>query len=197
MSLMEVMIVITIITFITTLAISRFQPQSSPIKDLTRNLKLLSLELYHSAKIKNKTYRLVIDMGSTDTPLSERKNMYWVESSDKKNAALLDTTDDNEEPGQDEESEEKKDPTFSRDEEILKEPVVLPDELRISDVEVLGKEKTDIGKVYIYYFPHGWVQESMIHLKYNESEWTIGIRAIGGKTEVIGEYISLRDLVRN
>lgn len=112
------------------------------IKRVSRNLAGASQFLYTQAILKQKTYRLVID-------LSEQK--YWVEST---GSPVLFKKEELNSQGK-----------YQRDKEIQPKDISLPNQVFFQKVYSarLGKN-FESGKVPVYFFPHGYVDPVVIQL---------------------------------
>src|SRR5579863_7602896 len=75
-TLIEILFVLGIITFIVAIAIPKLgRTLGTQLRATTRKIMTLDNELHHFARIKNKTYRLVIQFGDPD-----HKSKFYVES---------------------------------------------------------------------------------------------------------------------
>jgi general secretion pathway protein H len=198
---MEMMIVLIIAGFFIGYGANKLGDRSSNLKSTVRHFSTLTKKLRDRARVDNKTYRLVFDM-----PIDKKKEQsYWIESTNK--VALLLNEDDREELEkniQEIESADGKEKIkpdaqgFVIDTRVLKNtPVYLPDGLYFESIELDGDpiEKLSSGRVYIYFFPQGFVQGSAIHLTNRESlNWTLSLQGITGRVDVIPEFQSLEDL---
>lgn len=194
-----------IIAAIVTMALPRLGGRSSEIKSTVRKLAILSRDLRSRAKLNNATYRLVIDMGdseSENTNNEKKKTTYWVERAqgeilndyDPKNPPQL-HTEKNTEKNKDQE-ENQPAPPFSPDPKVFKKPQELPDGLIIESVELATfDEPVSSGLVYIHYLPTGFVDEAAIHLKHGEKiAWTLATEPLTGRMDILNEDRRLQDL---
>lgn len=201
-SLIEVMIVLIIIGLFMTVGARKFVNRSTEMKSAVRKFSAVARKLRNKARINNRTYRLVFDLPQE----SNKQQSYWIEATDK--TALLLNSEQREELSealeQDSNSKERDenqpppDPQgFAPDSEIIKQsPATLPDGLYFESVELDGDpvEKVDTGRVYIYFFPQGYVQASAIHLTNRDSlNWTLVIRGLTGQVDIYTRYRSLSD----
>src|SRR5690606_9525497 len=67
----------------------------------------------------------------------------------------------------------------------------LPEGVKLMDVWVQGMDKPATeGPVYLYFFPHGYTQDALIHLADADGRvFTVKIYALTGRTRIIGEYV--------
>jgi len=144
---------------------------------------------------------LVISMADVSPQGDETHHQYWVESAVKKGIVFSSQSEENQDVSQlskEELKKKQKQTGFQLDRRILKDPVVLPGEIEFQDVEIAGEEEPlTTDKVYIYYRPQGLVDESVIHLRLvddNETQWTVAINPLTGDADVVGRYMSLKDI---
>lgn len=202
-TLLEVIITVAIIAAIVAMAFPRLGGRNSEIKSTVRKLAILSRDLRSRAKLNNATYRLVIDMGdseSASTNNNKIKTTYWVERAqgevlndyDPKNPPKLPSKDETKEKKEDEELPS----LFSPDPKIFKKPQELPPGLIIESVELVSAEDPiTSGLVYIYYLPTGFVDEAAIHLKHGEKiAWTLATEPLTGRMDIVNENRKLEDL---
>lgn len=67
----------------------------------------------------------------------------------------------------------------------------LDDDVKLMDVWIQGMDKPAAeGHVYLYFFPHGYTQDALIHLADTHGNvFTVKIYALTGHTRIIGEYV--------
>lgn len=195
------MIVLIIAGLFITYGANKLVNKSSQIKASVRRFSTIAKKLRNRARVENKTYRLVFDL-----PVDRKKQQsYWIEGTDK-NALLLNSEqrEELEEAIEEnfeetEETKEKPDPQgFVTDTRIIKNPPgTLPDGLFFESIEIDGDpvEKVREGRVYIYFFPQGYVQGSAIHITNRDTlNWTIAIQGITGRVDILPEFRSLEDI---
>ncbi|MEO1172589.1 MAG: hypothetical protein AAFX94_11165, partial [Myxococcota bacterium] len=77
------------------------------------------------------------------------------------------------------------------------EPFEVDEGLVILDLWTEGMdEPVREGKAYVYYFPHGYAQDAMIHIGFADSNqsdagYTVKIEALTGRTTVSDEYLEV------
>lgn len=207
---MEMMIVLIIIGMFVTFSARKFVDRDSEVKSTVRKFSALAKKLRDRARIENKTYRLVFDMPDD----KKKQQSFWVESTEKQ--ALLLSAEIRKEMSEDLEQElkdkgeslraeedgkkrELPDPQgFAPDTSIIKNaPSELPRSLYFDSIELDGDpvEKLSVGRIYIYFFPQGFVQGSAIHLTNRDKlNWTIAIQGVTGRVSVYPEKISINEL---
>lgn len=169
------------------------------MKAQVRRFSTITKKLRNRARLDNKTYRLVFDL-----PIErDRQQSYWVESTDK--SALLLTAEQKEELEEDLEEIEgpdgekhRPDPQgFSADTSVVKAaPATLPEGLYFESIEIMGDpiKKVSEGRVFIYFFPQGYVQASAIHLTNRDTlNWTLVIEGLTGRVNISPKYRSLEE----
>lgn len=179
LSLIEVMVVVVIIVMVMVTGSYQFQNKNKRTQSLIHRFLTLGKEIHHSARLKNFTYRLVIDLGQEEEG-ENRKQSYWVEaSSDPDVMASRDfkkleegKKEETQNSQGEKESEER---VFSMASTVLKKPVRWPDHLlRFESVELHHQKKPILyGRVYIYFFSSGFIEEAAVHVE---------IKGVGKKT---------------
>lgn len=192
-TLIEVMIVMGIIVFLVSMFLVPDQSRKNrQIKSLIRELAGKSKEIHSYAKLEGVTYRLVLDLKSGKD--SETPHQYWVEKTDKK--ILFEDSEDKKKQKVDEEGNPIDPYGFQPDRKLIKSPKSLPSGLYFDDVEMATKkDPIKEGVAYIHFLPEGLVEETAIHIKYNDKlEWTLAIHPLTGKGDVVPEKVSLKDI---
>ncbi len=196
MTLMEVMIVMLIIGGSATLFFSKIKNTNSKIKEAVRQFGVLTRDLHNRAKLQNKTFRLVLDLKEGET--NKGDHSYWVESASgsrlSNKESLSSPYDKKKKSDKDNSPSDPSD--FERDDRFGKSAKSLPSGVYFEDVEVRQLEDpVTSGRVFIHFRPEGFVDESIIHLKYNKNlRWSISIHPLTGKSYITSEYITLDDL---
>ncbi|MEM6734212.1 MAG: prepilin-type N-terminal cleavage/methylation domain-containing protein [Myxococcota bacterium] len=76
-------------------------------------------------------------------------------------------------------------------------PFVLPESVSILDVWTDAAEETvREGKAYVYFFPHGYAQDALIHLGFSDSDrddvgFTVKVEALTGRATASDEYLEI------
>lgn len=192
-SMMELMIVLVIVGMFIGFGARKLVNRSSEMKASVRRFSTMVKKLRNRARLDNKTYRLVFDL-----PLEKDKQQsYWVESTSK--PALLLNSEEREELIDDLEEEETQDGKKSLPDPqgfevstsvVRQAPATLPDSLYFQSIELDGDpiETITEGRVYIYFFPQGYVQGSAIHLTDRANlNWTLVIEGLTGRVQIFTE----------
>ena len=190
------MVVLAILGFFITFGARKLVNPGTEMKSSVRKFSVMIKSLRNRARIDNRTYRLVFDLPEDQN----KEQSYWVESTEKQ--ALLLSEEDKEELEEGlEESETKQKPDpqgFATDTAVIKNaPAYLPRGLFFDSIELEGEEIETIksGRVYIYFFPQGYVQGSAIHLTNKENlNWTLAIQPLTGQVDIHSSNIDLKDL---
>lgn len=197
MTLLEILIVLGIIAGTITLFVSRSGGPNSELKDFTREIGVVSRDVYYRAKLNQVPYRLVIDMKSG--PDSEYRHQYWVEMGEKDTAIAKDSTYEKfkKQKVEDKKTDSQTSESFSLAESVTKKPKDLPSGLFFKEVEVLSeKEPFSSGRVYIHFLPQGFVDEVAIHLQFgSKNNWTLSFNPLTGRVEITPKYIALKELI--
>lgn len=195
-SLMELMIVMIIFGMFVAFSARKLVNKGTEMKASVRRFSAMTKKLRNRARLDNKTYRLVFDL-----PIDKKKSQsYWIESTDKPALLLNEEEREELEDALEEDSKTKRKPDpqgFVTDTKVIKEaPASLPDGLFFESIEIDGDpvEKIDEGRVYIYFFPQGFVQGSAIHLTNRDTlNWTLVIQSLTGRVDIYPKYRSLKD----
>lgn len=200
------LVVLVIIGLFMTIGARKFVDSSSDVKSSIRRFTTTVKKLRNRARLDNKTYRLVFDL-----PIERNKQQsYWVESTSKE--ALLLNEEQRKELTQAMETEMRKkmksskkktkpDPQgFSPDRKVIrKPPATLPRGLYFRSIEIDSDKVEEVtsGRVYIYFFPQGYVQTSAIHLTdRNKKNWSLAIKGLTGQVDIFNTFTSLEDIKR-
>lgn len=186
-TLIEIMISVIIIALVVGTALPRLtRSTGSQTRKITRQVVSLNRELRNFARLKQKTYRLVIDFGSEKSGPG-----LYVESAS--NMELLGNKDE-EESTDSKKGDERKSP-FQIDKEVLKKPIELPSGINFESVELEGREgPITSGQAYIHFFPHGLVQRSIINIGDGKSlHWSLVIQPLTGQTLIKTDRVQLKD----
>lgn len=200
-TLVELMVSLAIIAVIISFGAPRIAKSfGSPLKTTTRKIVLLTKQLHHSARLKNKTYRLVLEFGS-----EENKNpaQFYVESSskgglvdvkeyDRYGASFSKKKKSESQTGSSNDSA----PDYAIDKEFVKRPEKFPKGVSLVSVDLENVERpVSEGTVAIHFFPQGLIQKAIIHLKSDGGkDLSLIIHPLTGRTDIESGLISLRDL---
>jgi len=135
--------------------------------------------LYNKAGTEGLTLRLVFDI---------EEGSYWVEGTSEHFTLTKEEEAFSKKEG---EEGEKKGATFSPEESYLLKPVQLPKGVFIKDVYAEHQiDRLSEGKAYIYFFPQGYVERSVINLRDNADEvhFSLQVNPISGSVKIEAEY---------
>jgi general secretion pathway protein H len=188
-TLIELLLTLAIVGFVVAIGIPKLgRSLGSQLRATTRRIVIVNREIHHSARLKHKAYRLVIDFGDKE---KKSGGSFYVESGSSRE--LLDDPEST--PSLHKSSGKAPPSPFTVDSEILKKPVELPRGVSFEDVEIedLKKPVTD-GKAYIHFFPQGLIQKAIIHITDGKKiHWSLIINSLTANTEIVDEYIKLKD----
>jgi prepilin-type N-terminal cleavage/methylation domain-containing protein len=196
-TLLEVIIVITIIAAMATLVVPKISGKSTEVRGLIRKLGVLSRELKNRAKLNNATYRLVINMGEKDR---KPYHTFWVEAAP---GQVLNNYDPKNPPQWTEDEAEKKEmeknqpkSPFQPDGKVMKRPDVLPTGMIFEKVELSSlQDPVTSGIVYIHYLPSGFADEAAIQITYDKKlKWTIAVQPLTGRVDIMDSHVTLKEL---
>ena len=189
-TLIEIMVVVAIIAFVAVMAVPRLgKTLGTQLSTSTRNMVILSKELHHFARLRNKTYRMVIGFGDLT-----HKASVWVESASEEVLLAPADATPTPEPRNGDKTPQKG--TFGKDGEVLHKPIEFPDGVNFEDVQYDSKAKPITqGAAYIHYFPEGLVQQTVIHLGDGKNiHWTLIINPLTGYTDILKERREYKDI---
>jgi general secretion pathway protein H len=184
-TLVEILIVLVIFAGLAAMGIPALFRKGDNIKKVARQLTALTKEVRNRAKLKNATYRIVIDM-------SEEPHKYWVEYTQGSRPIPANLYDQK----KDDDTENPNKITFKRDDLISKKDKELPSGLYFAEVETVNtKAPITQGQAYIHYFPEGFVEASVIQVTDRKNlTWTFVISPLTGQADIIQEARSLKDM---
>ncbi|MBC7692456.1 MAG: prepilin-type N-terminal cleavage/methylation domain-containing protein [Methylotenera sp.] len=190
-TLIEMLVVIALIGLIGLFAI----PSISGVFKLslgtaTREMASVIKETYNSTAMTKKVHRLVYDF---------KAGQYWVESGPE--SLLLDTADTRQKEERRRrftKPNEKEEPSaFTLDKSVTRKKLTLPRGVEFEDVVTeQTKEPLTEGKGYTHFFPHGIIEQTVIHLKDNANHHvTLVIQPLVGRTHLIERYVKAEEAV--
>ena len=190
-SLLELLVVVALMALIGTMAV----PSISNVFKLslgstTRDIATTVRYAYNAAMMTKKVHRLVFDL---------KDHRYWVEVGPQ--TLLMDTE---ESKARDErnkkfgsKSEDKKDdgPSFSLASYVTRKKNELPRGVTFEDVTTeQSKDPITEGMAYTHFFPHGVIEQTVIHLKDTSNhQATLVLAPIVGRTRVIERYVPSKE----
>lgn len=191
-TLIEVMIVLAIFGAVIAIGVPRLTRTDSNIRSVARQLTVLIKETRNHARMKNRTFRIVFEVGKV-------KGNYWVESTSKsirlKDPRLTEAEDDKKEDDE-EDKDAKPVGLFEEDKSFLKEKKELPGKLKFISVETQGlEEPITEGKAYLHFFPEGLVESAAIQMGDGAKlTWTLVPNPMTGKTDIVQKELTLKDI---
>lgn len=181
-TLIEILAVVALIAILATISIRSFR------KNPSRQMRMAALKLastlqflYNKAASEGVTLQLVFDMGSEE-------HSYLVKVSSEQ------VTLKKEDQGPFAKKEKKKgekEPQFSPYESRLLKPVKLPKGIFFKDIQVEHRrEAVSEGEAEIHFFPHGYVEQSVINLRDEEDKihFSLEVNPMSGSCLVKNGY---------
>lgn len=193
-SILEIVIVLSIIGAIIALAAPRIFDKKSETRRVFRDFIVAGKDLKSRAKLDGATYRLAFD-------LSEKNPEWWVEKSTKKvmlDKAKIEEMQERFQQNNGKPEEGAPPPDFAIDPTVFKTKQSLPDGYRFKQVEsgtadVLYTE----GLAYIHFFPQGLIETSALQIEDpKKNVWTLIYNPLTGHLDIIPEAKLLKDLSR-
>ncbi len=193
-TLIEVMVVITIIAAVIAVAAPKMFDTKAKIKGAVRRIAVLPREIHNAARLYNSTMRLVLSMPEDPS----KEHSYWVESAPG-NVVLLSEDQEKEQERLTElqrDKSEQKNNGFSTDPRVMKNPISLPKGLYFVDIEYANRlSAISSGTAYVHFFPQGLVEEALIHISDKKTlNWSIRINPITGKVDLFDHKVSIKEL---
>ena len=188
-TLIEIMVVITIIAAVLAIGAPRLFDKKTQIQAAVRKISTLTRQIRNSARIFNTTSRLVISFDE------KKGHSFWVESA-AGNVTLLSEDQEKEEARRNDAKSEKPKSVFSPDVRVLKKPEYLPKGLYFDRVEYATRDKPiESGVAYIHFFPQGLVEEVAIHISDHKTlHWTITVHPLTGRNQIFDGDIKLKEV---
>ena len=156
----------------------------------TRQMATTIKETYNSTAMTKKVHRLVYDL---------KENSFWVESGPQ--GFLLDTAESKaaeERRKRFAKPSDKPPPSpFAIDKTITKKAIPLPRGVTFEDIVTeQSKEPITEGKAYTHFFPHGLIEQTVIHLKdQSKHQITLVIEPLIGRTRMIERYVKAEEAI--
>lgn len=193
-SLIELLVVVALMALIGAMAV----PSISSVFKLslgstTRDIATTVRYAYNAAMMTKKVHRLVFDL---------KEHEYWVEVGPQ--SLLMDTEETKARrerarrfgSKRDEDQEAAKS-DFSLASYVTRKKNKLPRGVEFEDVTTeQSKDPITIGLAYTHFFPHGIIEQTVIHLKDTANhKATLVIAPIVGRTKVIERYVPSKEAI--
>lgn len=189
-TLLEVLIVMAILGILVAFGLPKFKNPKDNIKAVVTKMSTLTREIRHQARMKRRTYRLVIKMGGAN---SSERDAYWVESAE---ANTLIPSKETLESLNKKSDEEKPPAAFQKVESLVKGERELPAKLFFGSVETNSSDQpVTQGEAYVYFTQEGLVEKSMIQITNRDKlTWTVIINPLTGYVDIVEKPMRLKDL---
>jgi len=214
MTLLEIIIVTTLLVGIISLSASFIRRRDNVIKQTLRQMKSLNRELDTKARWHGRIYRWSINLDKSDPtwwvekaqkshtlPRSTEVDLTDIQSDDAQSSADA-QLDDSEatsttttKDDQLADNKQKKDESrnsgsqFEIDKEFFSQPQKLPRGLIFSKMELQGrKDQKKVyteGRVYIPYFPQGQFLKIVLTIKGKKQQWSLLINRLDGTMRIL------------
>jgi general secretion pathway protein H len=193
-SLLEMIIVISIIGAVTAIALPGLLDKKSNTRKVFREFVVAGKDIRNRAKLAGVTYRLAFR-------LTENKQAWWVEKANKN--VLLDKKKLEDARNEAKSTFRQKDDDkpvseFQPDTTIFKKEQTLPKGFFFKQIESGPQDliATD-GTAYIHFFPQGYIEPSAIQIIDDRKNiWTLVFNPITGQSDIIPDAKTLKDLNR-
>lgn len=183
------MIAMALVAGIVVLIASRFSTPKNQIREHITELMVLTKKSFQYAQIKNATYRIVFDLTSTDEDDQPKPHKYWVEYANGPQFISAP-------PESGENPEVQTESAFKRDERALKKVKSLPNGFTFAGISYGGRKEVKEGTAYLYFFPQGFTEESLIQITHKEDNlnWSILVNPLTGISDLISKKVTLKEL---
>lgn len=191
-SLLEIIIVLSIIGAIMAVALPRLLDKKQDTRKVFRDFVIAGKDIRNRAKLGGVSYRLAFR-------LEKDQQTWWVEKATK--AILLDKKaleKAREKAGSSFREDEKPPADFNPDTSIFKKEQQLPEGFSFVHIESGPQELIATeGVAYIHFFSQGMIEPSAIQIQDpRKNIWTLVFNPITGQSDIIPEAKTLRDLTR-
>jgi prepilin-type N-terminal cleavage/methylation domain-containing protein len=193
-SLIELLVVVALMALIGTMAIPSISNVFKiSLGSTTRDLATTIRYAYNAAMMTKKVHRLVYDL---------KENRYWVEVGPQ--SMLMETEETRAKAerarrfaksDEDKEEEEKASSAFSLASYVTRKKNDLPRGVTYEDVTTeQTKDPITEGTAYTHFFPHGIIEQTVIHLKDTSNHRaTLIVAPLVGRTKVIERYVDAKE----
>ena len=190
LSLIEIMIVLVIIGSIMALGVVYLLPsETQELQERAVRISGTVKYLFDEAIVKKKYYRIAFDLDNSSYRVESSVQPFLLELSENEEDAKSKAAAT--------ESAPETQPDFATEaEDMLADAVVFPKDIKIKDIYVSHlKGAQTSGIVYVYIFPNGWVEPTVINLSDKKEEFffSLEINPITGKVKIRNEYFELKN----
>lgn len=192
MTLIEVMIVLAIIAALVAFGVPKLFTKKEDSMSFFRKINSISKQVRDRSRLFQQTYRLAFR-------LDEKQQSIWIEKSNA--IEKIDPTEIYESANKEKKSSNDEDQpksAFQLDTDLLKKPLQIPSNLKISQIEIAGFDKTiTTGVAYIHFTPEGFVESSVVQfVNKNNFTWSLVFNPLTGQTDIVDKQLSLKDAVQ-
>lgn len=183
-TLIEILVTISIIAFMSILVLGNFSSIFRVnLNTFTRELSSAYRECYEESILKRRVYRIGYNL---DTDPQE----YWVEEGPPKITISLPNKRDEFFADKKKEENEGEKSQFQLAKKITKKKRKLPNGVKIIDIINTQSTMPIIGgTTYTHFFPHGFAEKTIIHLKDNsEHNISLVVMPLTGKVRIYERY---------
>ncbi len=188
-TLIEIMVVLFIIALIVAMtapSISNYFQVS--ISSAGREMSSIIKETYNSTMVTGRVHRIAYDF---------KEGKYWAESGPSD--VLLDTKESRDRSERKKrftkDTGSKSGPSFQLEKSITRKKMGLPIGVGFEDILTqLGTEAITEGVAYTHFFPHGMIEQTIIHLKdTSKHQFSLVILPVSGKTDLYERYVGAKE----
>ncbi len=190
--MVELLVVIALIGVISLFALPNVSSYFKvSLNSAARELASVVRDSFNASAMTGRVYRIVYDL--------ENRN-YWVETATEANV-LLDTEQSRERDRRRKMfsrigSEKEEKPPFKLDPLVTRRKVTLPRGVTFADILTeQSPEPITSGIAYTHFFPHGFTEQTLIHLKdTSDHQITLSVTPVLGRTRLIERYVTKEEL---
>ncbi|MDP2600253.1 MAG: prepilin-type N-terminal cleavage/methylation domain-containing protein [Deltaproteobacteria bacterium] len=183
-TLCELLVTVAIVGLIMGLAVGQMgRVLSWDMKAASRKLSSTIKYLYNKSAMEGVTLRLVFDIDGAS---------YWVEGTSSENFAITKEEEERtKDHGPGTEDEKPEETVFTPQESHLLKQITLPKGVFFKDIYSEHQhDRLDSGKAYIYFFPRGYVERSVINLRdaKDDVHYSLTVNPLSGSVKIESEY---------
>jgi general secretion pathway protein H len=196
MTLIEIMIVVAIIGGMMALGVSMLFPgNDQKVREQATRLAATIKFIYNEAAIKNRYYRLVLDMDHQAYSVESSGEPFKVNVEDQSSTQTISPKVPVASANPDATSPPEG--GFTPEEgQLMIRPTDFPQGVKFKDVFVMHeKDRQSQGKVFVYFFPNGWAERAVINLSDDNEEhfYSLEVNPLTGKTHIRNEYYEAKE----
>jgi prepilin-type N-terminal cleavage/methylation domain-containing protein len=194
-TLIEMMVVMAIIALMAAFALPSISSYFEvSLESTARQMAGTVKETYNATVITGQVHRIVYDL---------KEQSYWVEIGPT--TVLLDTEESRKREErrarfasekEKEDEAKSKAALFVQDRTVTRKKLTLPTGVKFEDIKTQqSEEPITEGKAYTHFFPHGMIEQTIIHLQDSSKHHvSLVLSPIVGKTDLYGHHVTEKEV---